>query len=208
MRRHRPLRGRARSGWIGSLLAAGLILLPLTLLLVRYAALRHRMAEEERIAQAGMRLGPKNRQALGMLGMLRLQQGRLKPALDLLRRAAALEASAGTDTEDRLALAQADIEAAGRGLRGADLGEAARALAGAEACAPALPPGPRAATFFSAGELELRLGRRARAIQDLKTAVRLQRDDWVNEGGGLGHRTDGLASYYQQMLAGAEAGGR
>lgn len=195
-----PRPGKKRA-W--SVFVAVLFLLPVGAVLAQFWALRSDSSAAEREAQKELASPAPRRAAWGVLGTIRLEQGRIAEALPLLRKAAALEAVAGDDARDTLALAQADLEGARKGIPGASLQDAEAALLEAEALASRLPKGRMAATWFSAGLIWQDLGRPKESIQDLKKAVALQPDDWVDEGGGVRYKTAGLSAYYQKMLAGA-----
>jgi tetratricopeptide (TPR) repeat protein len=188
---------------VWSVLVAALFLLPVGAAVARFWALRLDSSEAERVAQKELASPRPARSAWGVLGTIRLEQGRIAEALPLLRKASALEAAAGTDSRDTLSLAKANLEGVRKGVPGASRSDAAAALQVAQALAPRLPQGKRAATWFSAGLFWQDLGRQTEALEALKNAVALQPDDWVDEGGGVRYKSAGLASYYQQMLAGA-----
>jgi tetratricopeptide (TPR) repeat protein len=184
-------------------LVAVLFLLPVGAVVAQFWALRADSSAAEREAQKELASPAPGRAAWGVLGSIRLEQGRIAEALPLLGKAAALEAVAGNDARDTLALAQANLEGAGKGVPGTSRQDAATALLQAQALAPRLPKGKQAATWFSAGLIWQDLGRTTESIQDLKKAVALQPDDWVDEGGGVRYKSAGLSAYYQKMLAGA-----
>jgi tetratricopeptide (TPR) repeat protein len=171
--------------------------------LAQFWALRLDQSEAQSAALRQLASSAPSRSAWGVLGGIRLEQGRIAEALPLLQKASSLEAVGGTDTRDSLALAKANIEGVRKGVPGASLDAAAAALLRAEALAARLAKGKRAATWFSAGLFWADMGRPADAVAALKIAVALQPDDWVDEGNGLRYKSAGLASYYQQMLAGA-----
>jgi tetratricopeptide (TPR) repeat protein len=186
-----------------AILAALLFLLPLGLPLAQFLAQRRDSRDAERAAEKELSGSLPRREAWGVLGTIRLEQGRIAEALPLLRKASQLEAVAGLDTRDTLALAKADLDGCSRGVPGATRREAEQALERAEALAPKLPQGRQAAAWFSAGLYRQELGDRPRTLADLGKAVALQRDDWVDEGNGLRYKSAGLSAYYQKMLAGA-----
>jgi len=194
----KPVKKRA---W--SVLVAVLFLLPVGGVLAQFWALRLDSDRAEREAQRELATPTPGRSAWGVLGTIRLDQGRIAEALPLLRKASALEAAAGDDSQDTLALAKANLEGALKGLPGASLQDAEAALVRAQALAPLLPKGKSAATYFSAGLFWQDLGRQNEAVADLQKAVALQPDDWVDEGGGVRYKSAGLSAYYQKMLAGA-----
>jgi tetratricopeptide (TPR) repeat protein len=182
---------------------AVLFLLPVAGVLAQFWALRSDSGRAEREAERELASPAPGRPAWGVLGSIRLDQGRIAEALPLLRKASALEAAAGDDSQDTLALAKANIEGASKGLPGASRRDAETALVLAQALAPLLPKGKSAATYFSAGLFWQDLGHPDEAVEDLKKAVALQPDDWVDEGGGVRYKSAGLSAYYQKMLAGA-----
>ena len=187
--------------WAG--LVTLLFFLPLGLVLFQFGAMRLDRYEAEAAALRDLASPTPKRSAWGVLGTIRLEQGRIAESLPLLEKAAALESGSGTDTHDTLALAEANIEGARRGVAGAGYAGAEAALLRAQTLAQGLPTGKRAATWFSAGLFWQAMGDPDRARQALRTAVVLQNDDWVDEGGGLRVKSAGLAAYYQKMLAGA-----
>lgn len=199
--RSAPARSARKRVW--TLFVAALFLLPFAVAVAQFWALRRDQWEAQAAAQTQLASPAPSRSAWGVLGGIRLEQGRIAEALPLLEKASSLEAIGGTDTRDSLALAKANIEGVRKGLPGASLAAAAAALLRAEALASRLAKGKQAATWFSAGLFWADMGRPADAVASLKIAVALQPDDWVDEGNGLRYKSAGLASYYQQMLAGA-----
>jgi tetratricopeptide (TPR) repeat protein len=196
-----PARPGKNRAWTALVLA--LFLLPLGVLLGQYWALGSDRSGAEREAEKELASLRPRRAAWGVLGTIRLEQGRINEALPLLRKASDMEAAAGDDSHDTLALVQAELKGAGEGMPGASQKAAERALLRAEALAPKLPQGRQAATWFSAGTFWQELGRRKKAVADLQLAVALQPDDWVDDGGGRRYKSAGLSAYYQKMLAGA-----
>jgi tetratricopeptide (TPR) repeat protein len=192
--------GRHRA-W--SVFVAVLFVLPVAAVLAQYWALRSDSSAAEQEAQRELASPSPGRSAWGVLGGIRLDQGRIAEALPLLRKASALEAASGTDSQDTLALAKANLEGSLQGLPGASRRDAEVALFLAQALAPRLAKGKQAATWFSAGLFWQDLGRPNEAVADLQKAVALQPDDWVDEGGGVRYKSAGLSAYYQKMLAGA-----
>lgn len=194
-------------GITGKRLAAGfvaaLLFLPLGLALAQFLALRSDRAAAEVAAVKELSSPAPKPDAWGVLGTIRLEQGRVAEALPLLAKAAALEAVSGKDTRDSLALAKANLDGLRLGLPGASAAAATAALLQAQREAEHLASGKRAATWFSAGEFWLAMGRKREAVGALRKAVDLQRDDWVDEGGGLRFKSAGISAYYQRMLAGA-----
>lgn len=142
--------------------------------------------------------------AYGVLGSVRLDQGRLDEALPLLQKAAAFELQRGQDTRDSLTYAKAHIVGAKKGVAGANLEAADAALRQALQIADKLAKGKRAATYFSAGIFWRDLGKKAEAVKALETACALQPDDWVEGPAGQRYKSSGISSYYQKMLAGAK----
>jgi tetratricopeptide (TPR) repeat protein len=196
-----PAKPGKQRAW--SVLVAVLFLLPVGGVLAQFWALRLDSGRAEQEAQRELASATPGRSAWGVLGSIRLDQGRIAEALPLLRKASALEAAAGDDSQDTLALAKANLEGAQKGIPGASRQDAEAALVQAQALAPRLPKGRSAATWFSAGLFWQDLGRQDYAVADLQKAVALQPDDWVDEGGGLRYKSAGLSAYYQKMLAGA-----
>lgn len=194
----RPFQGRL----VGAL-ALAILILPLGLSLAQFLALRSDRSAAEAAALRELASGKPKRDAWGVLGTIRLEQGRLSEALPLLAKAASLEAESGADTRDSLALAKANVDGLKQGLPGASTAAAERALLQAQSEAEHLAPGKRAATWFSAGEFWLEMGQKDKAVAALRKAVSLQRDDWVDEGGGMRFKSAGISAYYQRMLAGA-----
>ena len=135
--------------------------------------------------------------AYGVLGGIRLEQGRFKEAVPLLQKASDLEWASRADSRDTLCLAKAQL-----GLK--RRAEAEEALDRAEALAAGLIRGRSARTWFSAGMFRRQLGDKAQALRDLSQAVALQPDDWADLGAGRREKTAGLAAYYQKMLAAAQ----
>ena len=186
-------------------LAVPLLALPLGLALGRFALIRLDQRRAESLAEDELAKPQPRPQAYGVLGGIRLEQGRVAEALPLLQAAAGWEAAQGRDTRDSLGLAQAQILGAAQGLSNASKAAAGAALAQAERLAGPLSPGKRAQTYFSAGMFWRQLGQKDKALQDLRLAVSLQPDDWVDLGPEGGReKTQGLAVYYQKMLAAAE----
>jgi tetratricopeptide (TPR) repeat protein len=188
--------------WAGGLVGA-LLFLPLAPAIAQFWALRSDSRAAEAAALRELASQKPNPAAWGVLGTIRLEQGRVAEALPLLVKAAALEAKDPRDTRDSLALAKANLDGLALGLPPASLQGAEAALQQAQGEAQNLAPGKRAATWFSAGEYWQQMGRKAEAIAALRTAVALQKDDWVDEGGGLRFKSAGISAYYQKMLAGA-----
>jgi tetratricopeptide (TPR) repeat protein len=184
--------------------AVPLLLLPLGLPLGRFALIRWDQHRAEAAAVAELAKPQPVPAAYGVLGGIRLEQGRLAEAIPLLLQAARLEAANGRDTRDSLSLAKAQMDGAAAGLSGASQGAAEDALRQAERLAPGLAKGKQAQTYFSAGLFWRQLGHHQEALQDLGQAVRLQPDDWVDLGPEGREKTAGLAGYYQKMLAAAE----
>ena len=160
-----------------SVLVAVLFLLPVCGVLSQFWALRSDSGRAEQEAQRELASAAPGRSAWGVLGSIRLDQGRIAEALPLLRKASSLEAAAGDDSQDTLALAKANLEGALKGLPGASRRDAESALVLAQALAPHLPKGKSAATYFSAGLFWQDLGRPKEAVEDLEKAVALQLDD-------------------------------
>jgi tetratricopeptide (TPR) repeat protein len=198
MEKARPQR---RVAW--SALVLCLFLLPLFAVLVPWADQLWDRRVAETAAENDLSASVPQKRAWGVLGEIRLEQGRLNEALPLLRKASWIEARDGDDTRDTLALVQADLEGSAHGLPGAGRGEAEAMLLRAQGIAERLPTGKRAATWFSAGVFWQSLGRPQNAVLALTKAVALQRDDWVDQGGGVRVKSAGLSAYYQKMLAGA-----
>jgi tetratricopeptide (TPR) repeat protein len=184
--------------------AVPLLVLPLGLPLGRFVLIRWDQHRAEAAALAELAKPQPMPTAYGVLGGIRLEQGRLAEAIPLLEQAARWEASQSRDTRDSLCLAKAQIDGAAQGVSGASQGGAEDALEQAERLAKGLPTGKQAQTYFSAGLFWRQLGRHGRALQDLRLAVRLQPDDWVDLGPEGREKTTGLAGYYQKMLAAAE----
>jgi|GEM_PF-3028036 tetratricopeptide (TPR) repeat protein len=185
--------------------AVPLLALPLGLPVGRFALIRWDQHRAEAAALAELARPQPLPAAYGVLGGIRLEQGRLAEAIPLLQKAAVWEASQGRDTRDSLCLAKAEIDGAAKGVPGANQAAAAQALQQAERLAVGLAQGKQAQTYFSAGLFWRQLGHRDEALRDLRTAVRLQPDDWVDLGPLEGRgKTSGLAGYYQKMLAAAE----
>lgn len=184
-------------------LVAVLMALPVALVLGRYGTMRLDRHRAEALAQRELSLPQPRPEAYGVLGTIRMEQGRLAEALPLLEKAAELE-RAGGGTRDTLSLAKARLDALDRGLPGVDADQVAAALRQAETVGDLGPPGLRAQTRFSAGLFWGRLGRRDLGLADLRLAVALQPDDWVDQGGGRRQKSPGLSAYYQRMLAAAE----
>lgn len=198
------LRDDSRKNRLWARLVAGIFLLPLFLVLAHFIALKADRWQAEKAAE-GELAGPAPKpDAYGVLGAIRLEQGKLDKAIPLLAKAAALEQAQGRDTRDTLCLAKAQIEGAKAGVPGASQDQAETALKTALRMADKLGPSKRAATYFSAGLFWRGLGRKDEAVKALRTAVDLQRDDWVDEGQGR-HKSAGLSAYYQRMLASAQA---
>jgi tetratricopeptide (TPR) repeat protein len=172
----------------------GLLILPVGLAVARFTWIQWDLRRAEREAMAELAWPTPPPAAYGVLGGIRLDQGRLTEALPLLKKAAALEAAAGAGSRDTLSLAKALIEA-GRG------DEAAPVLRQAEALVARQARGQQARTLFSAGLFWRQLGQKSLAEADLARAVALQPDDWVDFGGGRREKAAGLAAYYQKMLA-------
>lgn len=142
--------------------------------------------------------------AYGVLGSIRLDQGRLAEALPLLQKASALELADGRDTRDSLTYAKALIAASKAKVAGASLDAADQALKQALQLADKQAQGKRAATYFSAGLFWRDMGHKADAVKALEKACALQPDDWVAGPAGLRYKSRGLSSYYQKMLASAQ----
>jgi len=181
-----------------------MLFLPLGLALGQFLALRSDRSAAEAAALRELASPAPKRDAWGVLGTIRLEQGRVADALPLLVKAASLEAETGVDTRDSLSLAKANLDGLSLGVPGASAAGAESALLQAQGEAEHLAQGKRAATWFSAGEFWLRMGRRSEALAALRKAVALQRDDWGDEGGGLRFKSAGISAYYQRMLAGAQ----
>lgn len=179
------------------------LFLPAFLGLAQYWALRSDRNSAEIAAEAELVKPVPKRDAWGVLGTIRLEQGRIADALPLLQKAAALEKAGGHDTRDSLSLVKANLEGAAAGIPGASLQAAAADLEQAQVLAESLPKGKRAATWFRAGMFWEDLGRKQEAVRALRKAVSLQSDDWVDLGGGVRYKSAGLSAYYQKMLAGA-----
>lgn len=192
-----------RSKWVAWVVVP-LLALPLGLPLGRFALIRWDQHRAERAAMAELAKPRPLPAAYGVLGGIRLEQGRLAEAIPLLQQAARWEASQGRDTRDSLCLAKAQIDGSAQGVPGANLGAATDALLQAERLAKALPVGKQSQTYFSAGLFWRQMGRHREALQDLGLAVKLQPDDWVDLGPEGREKTPGLAGYYQKMLAAAE----
>jgi tetratricopeptide (TPR) repeat protein len=192
-----------RSHWV-AWVAVPLLALPMGLPLGRFALIRWDQHRAEAAAMAALAQPQPLPSAYGVLGGIRLEQGRLAEAIPLLQTAARWEASQGRDTRASLCLAKAMIDGSAQGVPGANLGDAMDALQQAERLAKALSVGKQAQTYFSAGLFWRQLGRHREALQDLGLAVRLQPDDWVDLGPEGREKTAGLAGYYQKMLAAAE----
>jgi tetratricopeptide (TPR) repeat protein len=185
--------------------AVPLLVLPLGLPVGRFALIRWDQHRAEAAAQAELTRPQPEPAAYGVLGGIRLEQGRLAEALPLLQQAAVWEAAQARDTRDSLCLAKAEIDGAAQGIPGASKDAAAQALRQAERLAAGLASGKQAQTYFSAGLFWRQMGRPDEALKDLRLAVRLQPDDWVDLGPAEGRgKTSGLAGYYQKMLAAAE----
>lgn len=159
----------------------------------------------ERVAEAELAKPQPQAFAYGVLGSVRLDQGRIAEALPLLQKAAALELAQGRDTHDSLTYAKAHIVGSERKVPGASLEGADQALKQALVLADKQPTGKRAATYFSAGLFWREMGgHKEQAVKALETAVALQPDDWVQGPAGQRYKSKGLAGYYQKMLAGAK----
>jgi len=197
----KEVRQHGRFGW--SMLVLCLFLLPLGVLLAQFWMQRWDSRCAEQAAQNELSASAPRPQAWGVLGSIRLEQGRIADALPLLRKASAIEASGAGDSRDTLALVQADLDGSAQGLPGASRREAEAMLVRAQDIAAGLPMGRRAATWFSAGLFWRDLGRSGEATEALTKAAALQPDDWVDQGGGHRTKSAGLAAYYQKMLAGA-----
>jgi tetratricopeptide (TPR) repeat protein len=178
-------------------LLTGLLALPVALTVGRFSLIRWDRFQAERAASAALAGPSPVPAAYGVLGGIRLEQGRLAEAVPLLQKAAALEMAGHQGTRDTLSLAKALI-----GLGRLD--EAAAALKQAEALTDKAPQGEQARTYFSAGEFWRQMGRKPEALADLRRAVALQPDDWVDLGPGGREKSAGLSGYYQKMLAAAE----
>jgi tetratricopeptide (TPR) repeat protein len=175
----------------------GLLALPVALAVGRFSLIYWDRFQAERAATAELAHPGPASAAYGVLGGIRLEQGRLAEAVPLLQQAAAIELADRSGTRDTLCLAKA--------LIGLDRpAEAAAALKQAEALTDKAAQGQRARTYFSAGLFWRQMGRKAEAVADLRQAVALQPDDWVDLGPGGREKSAGLSGYYQKMLAAAE----
>ena len=186
----------ADARWLGWLLAS-LLTLPVALGLGRFTWIRWDMYQAERLAVADLARPDPPPAAYGVLGGIRLDQGRLAEALPLLQKASDLEWASRGDSRDTLCLAKAQLQSGHRAA-------AAAALDRAEVLAGGLAKGRSAQTWFSSCMFRRQLGDKAQALRDLRRAVALQPDDWVDLGAGRRHKTAGLAGYYQKMLAAAQ----
>jgi len=175
----------------------GLLALPVTLAVGRFSLIYWDRFQAERAATAELARPQPAPAAYGVLGGIRLEQGRLAEAVPLLQKAADIERASRSGTRDSLSLAKALI-----GLGRPQ--EAAAALKQAEALTDKAPQGEQARTLFSAGIFWRQMGRKAEALADLRRAVALQPDDWVDLGPGGREKSAGLSGYYQKMLAAAE----
>lgn len=176
---------------------AALLALPVSLALGRFGWIQWDLHRAERQATRELAQPVPAPAAYGVLGGIRLDQGRLDEALPLLQKASELEWAAGAGSRDTLTLAKAEISS------GHD--EAAEAaLRRAEALSEKLAKGQQARTLFSAGLFWSQLGQKPQALLDLRRAVALQTDDWVGLGPGRREKVAGLAGYYQKMLAAVE----
>jgi tetratricopeptide (TPR) repeat protein len=185
--------------------AVPLLALPLGLPLGRFALIRWDQHRAEVAALAELAKPQPLPAAYGVLGGIRLEQGRVAEAIPLLQQAARWEASQGRDTRSSLSLAKAQLDGSALGISGASQTGAVAALQQAERLAQGLSTGKQAQTYFSAGLFWRQMGRHQEALRDLSLAVRLQPDDWVDWGPPEGkEKTPGLAGYYQKMLAAAE----
>ncbi len=142
--------------------------------------------------------------AYGVLGSLRLDQGKLVEALPLLAKAVALESARGDSGQDHLTYAKANIDGLKKQVSGASREEALKALAGAKELATKLPQGRAAATFHGAGILYKAMGEKDLGIASLKEACRLQPDDWVDEGNGKRYKRQQISGAYAKDLAAAQ----
>lgn len=184
---------------LGPWLTAAVFLLPLAAVVLVFCRQETDFRAAERLAEGQLSRARPAPAAWEVLGEVRLKQGRIAEALPLLERASALERAGRSSARATLSLAEAELEGARSGVPGTGPAAASETLGRAEALAPLLSRGQRAAAWFSAGELELGLGRRERAVADLRRAVALQKDDWTGDGPER-RRVAGLAEYYRTQL--------
>jgi Flp pilus assembly protein TadD len=164
---------------------------------------KRQMAAERSWAEAELKKPAPDPQAYGVLGSQLLSDGRTAEAEPLLKRAAELEAQEGKRVTARVLRAEALLEGLKKGLPGFSRDEAAKVVSEIEAVAPKLPQGRAAAAWHAAGKLWIHVGEREKAVKALAEAVRLQQDDWVDEGEGRRYKSRGVASIYAKDLAGA-----
>ncbi|MGH7441886.1 MAG: hypothetical protein ACREKE_04345, partial [bacterium] len=138
----------ARRFWPGIVLV--MFMLPVAAVVLVFVEQTLDFRSAERVAEVQVASASPLKESWGVLGEVRLKQGRIAAALPLLERAAELERVDGTDARGTLTLAKAEIEGAHAGVPGASLGAAERALAQAEALAPRLPKDHQAEDWFSA----------------------------------------------------------
>jgi tetratricopeptide (TPR) repeat protein len=181
----------------------GILLVPISLGVYQVWAYHRQNTRNLAWAQAEIAKSKPDPRAYSVMGGILLGRNQLQEALPLLEKAADLETADRSSAADHLNLANVLYLGAAKGFSWGSRDKSLAAIKQGLDLAVHLPSGPAGAAYYEAGKLYLRWGLRPEAQAALRRACELQKDDWVDLGGGKGYKFEGLANVYAKdaMLA-------